>query len=193
MSSSGRRAGSPDTRSEILAAARRVFAVSGYDKASVRQIAGEAGVDPSLLYHYFDTKDQLFAQSMNLPVVPVEMIAGIERESLGRSLAETFFSIWEVEQAREAFLGVLRSAIAGEEQSVAAFREFIVDNLQRAVSSVIDADDADLRALLMASHLVGVAIARYVVRLEPLASAPVEDIVDLVAPRIQGYVSPDRP
>ena len=190
MSRPGRRPGSPDTQGQILDAARRVFGEVGYDRATVRQIASEAGVDPGMIYHYFGNKEQLFASSIDLPVTPAALSSIVETDEVGRQLARLFFTVWETESARAALLGVLRSAIAGEEQAVVAFRQFLTEQLQRNLVSVIDAPDAELRALAMASHLVGVAMTRYVMRLEPIASAPIDEIIDLVAPRIQSYLEP---
>jgi len=187
----GRRSGSPDTRAEILGAARRVFAEVGYDRATIRAIAGEAGVDPALIYHYFDTKDELFAASIDLPIPPTEALRSIFSSGdgeVGRRLAETFFLVWEHEGARGSLLGILRSAMGGEDQAVAAFRQFLTSAILDQIAPMISGDDARLRALLMASQLVGVAITRYVMRLEPIASVPVGEIIDLVAPRIQSYV-----
>lgn len=186
----GRRSGSPDTRAEILDGAKRVFGKVGYDRATVRGIATEAGVDPSLIYHYFGTKDQLFAASIDIPIPAAEALRSVfaaDREDLGRRLAEAFFFVWEQEAARVSLLGILRSAMGGENRAVEAFRQFLTTSVLDQISPLIDGENPPLRALLMASHLVGVAMSRYVMRLEPIASAPVEDIVGLVAPRIQSY------
>lgn len=187
----GRRAGAPDTKAEILEAAKKMFAAHGYDRATIRGIAREASVDPSLIHHYFGSKEGLFAASIDLPIPAVEIVRSVLDRGgadLGRGLAETFFMVWENEEARASFLGILRSAMGGEDRAVTAFRQFLTTALLEQISPVIDGDDAQLRALLMASQLVGVAMTRYVVRLEPIASAPVEHIIDLVAPRIQSYV-----
>lgn len=187
---SGRRAGSPDTRSEILAAAKRVFGEVGYDRATVRRIATDAGVDPSLIHHYFGTKDQLFAESIDIPIPAAETLRSVfagDRDDLGRRLAETFFLVWEQEAARTSLLGILRSAMGGEDQAADAFRQFLTNSVLEQVAPLIGGEEPRLRALLMASQLVGVAMTRYVMKLEPIASAPVDQIVDLVAPRIQSY------
>lgn len=187
----GRRTGSPDTRAEIVEAARTVFAEMGYDRATIRAIATTAGVDPALIYHYFDTKDDLFGASIDLPVPPTETLEAIfeaDDEEIGRRLAETFFLVWEQEEARGSLLGILRSAMAGEDKATTAFREFLTSAILDHIVPLIPGDDSRLRAVLMASQLVGVAIARYVMRLEPIATASVEEIIDLVAPRIQSYV-----
>ena len=192
----GRRTGSPDTRSEILGAAKRVFGKVGYDRATIREIATEADVDPSLIYHYFGTKDQLFATSIDIPIPAVEELQSVfdaNREDLGRRLAETFFFVWEQEAARASLLGILRSAMGGEHQAADAFRQFLTTSVLDQISPLIGGENPRLRALLMASQLVGVAMTRYVMRLEPIASAPIEDIVELVAPRIQSYAEHPAP
>lgn len=187
----GRRAGSPDTRNEILDAARFEFAENGYAGATIRGIARRAGVDPALVHHYFGTKDGLFAESIDLPGEAVRGVLGVIGEGsddIGRRLAYAFFAVWEDEQARSSLLGIIRSALGGEDQAVMAFRQFLTTRIVEQIAPHISGGDQRLRALLMASQLVGVALTRYVMRLEPIATAPIEDIVDLVAPRIQSYV-----
>jgi AcrR family transcriptional regulator len=188
----GRRAGSPDTRSEILGAARRQFGARGYDRATMRSIAAEAGVDPSLIHHYFGTKERLFAVSIDIPEQAAEAIKDLVSEDssqIGRRLAANFFMVWEREEARSSLLGILRSAMGGEDRAVRAFRQFLTKAVVDQVAPRLGGEKPRLRASLMGAHLVGIAIARYVVKLEPIASAPVEDVVDLVAPRIQTYVA----
>lgn len=187
----GRRAGSPDTRSEILDAARVEFADNGYDRATIRAIATRAGVDPALIHHYFGTKGQLFAESVDIPgptTGALRVVVAADREQLGRHLAETFFTVWEQEEARSALLGILRAAMGGEDQAVVAFRQFLTTALMEQIAPKIEGENRRLRALLMASQLVGVAMTRYVMKLEPIASTPIGEIVELVAPRIQSYV-----
>jgi AcrR family transcriptional regulator len=187
----GRRTGSPDTRSEILEAAKRVFADTGYDRATIRAIAAEADVDPSLIHHYFGTKDALFAASIDIQIPPTEHLRAVFAEGsggIGRGLAETFFMVWEQEEARNSLLGILRSAMGGDDRAAEAFRQFLTTALLEQIAPLLPGDRPRLRALLMASHLVGIAMTRYVMRLEPIASAPVEEIIDLVSPRIESYV-----
>lgn len=188
----GRRAGSPDTRSEILDAARAEFAENGYDRATIRAIARRAGVDPALIHHYFGTKDELFAASIDIPGpaadLALRMLADGDDDQLGRRLAETFFTVWEREEARSSLLGILRAAMGGEDQAVVAFRQFLTSALMEQIAPKIEGENPRLRALLMASQLVGVAMTRYVMKLEPIATAPIDDIIELVAPRVQSYV-----
>lgn len=187
----GRRPGSPDTRAEILAAARRGFASNGYDRATIRAIAADAGVDPSLIHHYFGTKSELFAATLDVPETAARAVWAVLEDGgddLGRRLAEAFFTVWEDEAARSSLLGILRSAMGGEDQAAVAFRQFLTSALLSQIAPKIEGGSAELRALLMASHLVGVAMTRYVMRVPPIANASVGEIVDLVAPRIQSYV-----
>lgn len=187
----GRRPGAPDTRAEILEAARSVFAERGFDRATIRAIAAEAGVDPAMIHHYFGTKDQLFTASIDIPAAATERVLALlaqDPDDLGRHLAETFFGVWENDEPRTALLGILRSAMGGEDQAVVAFRQFLTSVLMAQLAPKIGGEGARLRALLMASQLVGVAMTRYVMRLEPIASAPIDDVIDLVAPRLQSYV-----
>lgn len=187
----GRRPGNPDTRAEILAAAREAFAESGYDRATIRAIAGRAAVDPSLVHHYFGTKETLYAASIELTIIPAEMLgAALEgpRASLGRRLATGFFGVWELEGPRHALLGMLRGAMSGDDAAVRPFREFVVETIRTRLAAEMGGEDADLRAMGIAGQLVGVAIIRYVARIEPIASASIDELVDLVAPRLQSYL-----
>jgi AcrR family transcriptional regulator len=186
----GRRPGTPDTRSALVESARHVFAERGYSAASIRGIAREAGVDPSLVLHYFGSKEDLFAEAMEVPAGITEVLGPVlsgDPEHLGERLARAFFSVWEQPAPRSALLGMLRGALGGDEEAVRPFREFITETVGPAVARAMGGADADARALAMASHLVGVAVVRYVVKVEPLSSASIDEIVDLVGPRLQSY------
>lgn len=192
MSPVGRRPGNPDTRSQILDAAREVFGEAGYDRATMREIAGRAGVDPALIHHYFDNKDTLYAASISLPYSPAaavsEVFAGVDETAVGKALARRFFELWEEPTTRTALTGILRSALSGEEQAVVAFREYIARAVKTTIAGYIPHDDAELRALSIAGQLVGLAIIRFVVKVEPVASTPTEELVELVGPHIQSYL-----
>lgn len=187
----GRRPGGPDTKSEILEAARVEFARRGYDRTTMRGIAARAGVDPSLIHHYFGSKDELFATTMDLAFdasVVLAVLGEADMSTMGRRLAEVFFFAWEQEEVRSRLLGILRSAMGGEDRAVEAFRQFLTSVLVDVVAHRLEGDEAELRALLMASHLIGIAMTRYVMRLAPIADATVEEIIEMVAPRLQSYV-----
>lgn len=187
----GRRPGNPDTHSDILSAAREVFGSVGYDRATIRTISQRAGVDPALIYHYFENKAKLYTTSISLPLSPADaadvVFSGDSRDT-GRRLATLFFRVWDQEVSRSSLLGILRSAMGGEDQAVAAFREYMVEVLKDRIAPRIRHADAEMRALAISSHLVGLAIIRYAVRIEPLASAPIEEIIELVGPRLQSYL-----
>lgn len=185
----GRPAGASDRREAILDAARRQFAERGYDGASVRGIARAAGVDPALVHHYFGTKEQVFVAAMALPFQPSELLPRAldgDRGLLGERLARLFLTIWEDEAFRAPMLGMLRSAMTGE-QGATMLREFVGSALLRRVAEAVGpADPLQLQAA--AAQLVGIVLLRHVIRLEPLASAPVDDLVSLLAPALQRHL-----
>lgn len=194
----GRRPGKQDTREAILAAAREAFAERGYDGASIRAIATSAGVDPALVHHYFGTKEQLFNATVQAPIDPAEVIpkllAGGTVDTLGRRLVETFLSVWEHPVSGPAFEAVLRGAVANR-LSARLIREFfavqILRGALRNLGQLIDPAEVPLRANLVASQLFGMAIIRYVLKFEPLASTAPEAIVAAVAPNVQRYLTGD--
>jgi AcrR family transcriptional regulator len=191
---SGLRPGNQDTRQSILDAARGVFAERGFDKASIRAIATEAKVDPALVHHYFGTKDKLFLAAVHAPVDPGELLPhALEggREELGANLLRTFLTVWDG-PARPAALALVRSAV-GNEWTAKLLREFLVSQVLRRVLGTLDlpAEEREARGALVASQLVGVVMARYVLRLEPLASASHDSLVASLAPTLQRYLTGD--
>ncbi len=191
MSGPGRRKGNPQTREEIIDAARAAFSEHGFDRASVRDIAGRAGVDPSLVYHYFDDKAAMFAASIDLPWDPTEAIAAALEEDLahgGEQLVRLFLSIWEMEQPRAALLGMLRSALGGNDHALEVIGSTVIASISHTLARVSPSPDVEMRAQGIASQLIGMAMVRYVAQLEPLASADVDEIVRMIGPRIQSYI-----
>jgi AcrR family transcriptional regulator len=191
---SGRRPGNPDTREAILAAARGIFAEKGFDKASIRAIATEASVDPALVHHYFGTKDKLFLASMQAPVDPSVLIpqamAG-PRDQIGERLVRLVLSVWD-SPAGGAAVALLRSAMSND-WTARLMREFVVTQvLRRAVNELdLDPAEADLRTALVASQIAGLAVTRYVLKVEPLAGAPAEQLVRAIGPTVQRYLLGD--
>jgi AcrR family transcriptional regulator len=187
----GRRPGNPDTREAILGAARTAFADKGYDGASIRTIATGAGVDPALVHHYFGTKDKLFLAAMNLPIDPGELIVKAvdgDRARVGERLVRMFLTVWDG-PAGAAGVALLRSAM-GSEWTVKLFREFVTTQVMRrlAVRLPIDPAEAPVRVSLAASQMAGLAIVRYVLKVEPLASMPREVLVAAIGPTLQRYL-----
>ncbi|WP_049560741.1 TetR/AcrR family transcriptional regulator [Nonomuraea sp. SBT364] len=183
----GRRPGSADTRGEILSAARKVFAEKGFDKATVRGIAREAHVDPALVHHYFDTKEGMFAAAMRLPITPDVVIPALlegPREELGRRLVTLILTVTAEPETREPMIALVRSAVTNE-HAVTMFREFITNALLYRVADELDVPHLRIEAAF--SQMFGVIMARYVLKLEPMASADPEELAELLGPTIQRY------
>ncbi|MEY2229611.1 MULTISPECIES: TetR family transcriptional regulator [Streptomyces] len=181
----------PGTQERIRLAAREVFAERGYDKTSVRGIAKVAGVDPALVHHYFGSKDDLFAAAVEVSIEPalvVPAIIGEGPDGIGERLARYFLGVWENPVTRVPLLAVIRSALT-HEAAAKVLRELVLRRLLARVAADLDVPDPTFRAELAASHMVGIAILRYVVQVEPLASADPEKIVALVAPTLQRYLT----
>jgi AcrR family transcriptional regulator len=192
----GRRPGNPDTRDAILAAARQAFAERGYDGASIRAIATSAGVDPALVHHYFGTKEQLFLATVEVPIDPRELLPQVVaggREEIGERLVRTFLSVWDSPTGK-AGAALLRSAMSSE-WTARLLREFLVTQILRRILRLVELPPAEapIRTSLVASQMAGLAMTRYIIRIEPLASAPPELIVATVGPTIQRYVTGDLP
>jgi len=188
----GRRPGSPDTREAILAAARQAFAERGFDNATVRQIATAAEVDPALVHHYFGTKEQLFLATVQVPINPQELLPAVlagGKDNVGENLVRTFIRVWD-SPAGTAGAALIRSAM-GSEWTARMLREFLTTQILRRVIRQLDMEpsEAPLRAALIASQMAGLAMMRYIIKLEPLASAPAETIIATIAPTIQRYAT----
>ena len=190
MNRTGRRPGTPDTRDTILAAARRGFATRGYDATSVRAIATEAEVDPALVIHYFGTKEALFAAAAGLPPDFPGLIASlgsIPPQDFGQALTRTYLGVVDSDDSRNAILALVRSAVS-HDQAAATLRELLTAQLLPVIARFTSHEDASLRASLIAAQLIGIAMLRHVLRVEPLAKATPNEIAALVAPVIQQYL-----
>jgi AcrR family transcriptional regulator len=185
----GRRPGSADTRGEILTAARRVFAEKGFDKATVRGIAREAQVDPALVHHYFDTKVGMFAAAMQLPISPEQVLPLVldgPREDVGERLVRMVLTVTAAKETREPMVALIRSAMTND-QAVTTFREFITNAMLFRVADGLGVPQLRVEAAF--AQMFGVVVGRYVLKLEPLASADIDDLVELLAPTIQRYLT----
>ncbi|MEV4559380.1 TetR family transcriptional regulator [Kitasatospora sp. NPDC049285] len=187
----GRRPGGEDTRGAVLAAARAEFAQHGYQKASMRAIARSAGVDAALLHHYFGSKDRLFMAALEFPLDPravVEQVFAGDLAGIGERVAGFVLGLWEEPTVRDRLLALVRTA-AGSEEVAALMRGFMVTELVDRVADLLEVDQPELRVELVMSQIVGLAMARYVIAVEPLASAPPEALVPLLGRTIQGYLT----
>jgi AcrR family transcriptional regulator len=186
----GRRPGGPDTRGEIVSAARESFADKGFAATSLRAVARQAGVDAALVHHYFDSKDELFIEAMALPLDPRQVAAAIldgPRAELGRRIVTIFLGVWESDEGRQRMTAMLRSVVTSDEVA-RLMREGITKMILEPVSQFLDGADAKLRVGLIAGHVIGVALTRYVIELEPIADADLTTLIERIAPAIQQYV-----
>lgn len=189
MARAGRRPGQTETKEQILAAARTQFAAQGYDSTTIRGIAADAGVNPALIHHFFGSKDQVFAASLALPVDPSMIVAAVvdggPREQAGERLLRLFLGIWGNPDTRSPFLALLRS-VASNEDAARMMREFLHSAIIGRIGPALGV--SELRMTAVGTQLMGVALLRYIVRVEPLASVDAEEVVAMIAPVIQHHL-----
>lgn len=188
--SRGRRPGPSTTREAILESAARRFAEAGYDRASLRAIAADAGVDQKLIAHYFGSKQQLFVAAIGFPLDPGELLpaalAGAP-ETLHARLVELLVTVLESPELHGRMTGIVRGAASSPEMA-RMMREFLADAVFHPIAAALDADRPLLRANLVGSQVVGLLMARYVVGIEPLASLPAREVAEAVAPTLERYL-----
>ncbi|MFF0861438.1 TetR family transcriptional regulator [Nonomuraea sp. NPDC003560] len=192
----GRRPGNPGTREAILAAARHLFADKGYDRASIRAVATRAEVDPALVHHYFGTKDKLFLACVSAPFDPADLMPKVltaPRAELGAALVRAVLNIWGSPAGSAA--AALLSSSMNNEWIARLLREFLATQVLRPVIEHlgIDEQEAPARAALAATQLIGLAVIRYVLKLEPVASAPPDHLVAATGPTVQRYLTEALP
>jgi AcrR family transcriptional regulator len=186
-----RRADAARNREKILAAARAAFAERGYDGVSIRAVARSAGVDPALVHRFYGSKEALFVAAMELPVAPSALVEGLLAEGvehLGERLVRTFLTLFDEPAAFAPFLALLRAAVSND-RAAAMLREFIAREVLGRLAAAASPDRPELRASLAGSQVVGLAMARYVVGVPPLADAERETVVAWVGPTIQRYLT----
>lgn len=187
----GRRPGNSGTREGIAEAARQRFAELGYDRATMSAIAEQAGVDPALVVHFFGSKQKLFVSVMALPYTPEEampeILAGPASE-VGLRLARFAVTTLEDPRARAVMTGMVRAA-ASEPEVADMVREIVAGRIVAAISESLAVDDAPLRASLVAGQIIGVVMARYVIRVEPLASLAPDELIAALAPNLQRFLT----
>ncbi|SCK58401.1 TetR family transcriptional regulator [Streptomyces sp. WMMB 322] len=185
-------AGEPATRDRILGAARTEFAERGYDKASIRAIARRAGVDSALVHHYFGTKEQVFTAAVQGAFAPAmgipDLLLSGSREEWGERLVGYVFKIWEDAVTRDPLMAIMRSAV-NNETAASIFRGLVSRNLLERVAGGLDKPDAALRVELAIAQLVGTAMLRYVIKVEPLASVRPEELIPRLAPFVQRHLT----
>lgn len=186
----GRRPGRPDTKAAILAAARERFAAVGFAGTTIRAIATDAGVDAALVHHYFGAKEDLFVAALALPVDPREVIGAAvagPAEEAAEKLIRTFLTVWDDPGFQPALLATVRRIL--EPGGDRLIREGFLPVVLIPIGEQLGIDRPDLRMPLVASQLIGLIVARYVVRMEPIASLDVDRLVGIYAPTVQRYLT----
>jgi AcrR family transcriptional regulator len=188
-----RAAGERSTRDDILGAARHSFAERGYDRATIRDIAARAAVDPALVIHYFRSKEQLFSAALQLPLDPAQVLARVmvcDPPEMGPAVVRTFLEAWEPMESRTPLIAMVRSAMTND-AAMALVREYLGRRVFGPITEALGAGDSQLRATLVGSQFIGLAMMRYVAGIEPLTSASVDELVAAIGPTVQRYLTGD--
>lgn len=189
----GRRQGEPVSREVVLAAAKNRFATDGYERTTLRAIAKDAHVDPSMVLYLFGSKLDLFRESLRLILDPERLVEALSEAGgdVGSRMVRVYLRIWESPETGPSMVVMLQSATSNSEAHE-AFRTFMQTYVLAAVSGVLGGDEhARIRAMLAATTLVGTAVLRYVMKIPPLATIPTEDLVALLAPTVARYLTAD--
>jgi AcrR family transcriptional regulator len=174
---------SEETKAVILAAARERFGASGFQAATIRGIAADAGIDPSMVMRYYGSKDKLFAAAADFDLRFPDL-AGVERGELGRSLVRHFLERWEGD---EALVILLRSSATNSE-AAQRMGEIFGSQLLPLVAALVPASECATRAGLIATQILGMALCRFVLRLPPVVGMTRDEVVDWVGPTIDRYL-----
>jgi AcrR family transcriptional regulator len=181
---------SAGTRRAILDAARSAFAARGFEQTTIRAVAAGAGVDPSMVMRYFGSKAGLFTAAATADL-SVPDLRAVPAGSRGEVLARHFMDRWEDAERDDELILLLRTGV--NDEAVARRLQSVLSELMTTPIAALGDPDAARRAALIAAQLLGVALCRYILRLEPLASLPVADVVAEVAPAVQRYLTRGRP
>ncbi|TXI63597.1 MAG: TetR/AcrR family transcriptional regulator [Mycolicibacterium mageritense] len=181
---------SAGTRDAILSAAKRLLAEQGYEAMTIRAVAGEVGVDPSMVMRYYGNKAGLFSAAVETDLL-LEKVPLKPRAQLGVALTRHFLSRWEGDLSDDALALLLRSAVTNSE-AADRMRHIFNSQVTTFVRTCVDDEtDAQRRAGLIGSQLMGLALARFVLKLPPVVAMDVDDLVDSVAPVLQHYLTQD--
>lgn len=173
---------------QILDAARTQFGERGYEATTIRGIAAAAGVNPALIHHFFGSKEQVFAAALALPINPAEVLSTIldgPREEIGQRILRLFLGLWREPETRKSFLALVRS-VSTNESAALTLRQFIEQVMMARVGEALGISPLRLNALM--AHIMGVAMLRYLIGVQPIASADEEEIIATIAPVIQRYI-----
>jgi AcrR family transcriptional regulator len=183
----GRRPGGSSSREKILDVARLAFPANGYAGTSLRGIARDAGVDPSLIVQFFGSKSGLFAAVVQWPFDASKIsaqIGAVAVDEVGEYTARLFISHWDRDEHRNPVISLIHAGLA-DPTAAAMLREFITVNLTLPMVQRVGADRPDLRAGLLASQLLGFGVCRYALAFDALASATPDDAVAALGATLQ--------
>lgn len=178
------------TRGAILAAARERFAADGYERATIRAIAKDANIDPSMVMRYYRNKEGLFAAAVAIDLRLPDVSGAERRHDTGRILVEHFLDMWENNEVLTALLRVGVTNQAGAERMQGILRDQLLPVTRQVCP---DPEQVPARAALMASQLLGLALTRYVLRMPPAVGLARAEIVAWLAPTIQRYLTAPSP
>ncbi|WP_068055754.1 TetR/AcrR family transcriptional regulator [Nocardia xishanensis] len=178
------------TRAAILEAARARFAAEGFRKATIRAIAADAAIDPSMVMRYFGSKNGLFAAAVDIDLALPDLAAA-EPDTMGELLIRRFLAIWEDRQST-VLLILLRSSITDDAVSD-RIREIFAEQVLPAVLRFGDPSDAPRRGGLIVTQLLGLALCRYVLRLPPVVAMTPPQLIADIAPTLQRYLTSAPP
>jgi AcrR family transcriptional regulator len=184
-----------EVRDAVLDAARAAFHTRGYARTSVKGVAAMAGVAPSVVAKYYENKEAMFAAAMRLPFDPSHAIPELIApglDGMGERLVRATFEIFGDDETREDLMALFQAGSSAG-RAAATLREFLEESVVDRLSGVVGIPDARMRASLISAHLVGLGTVRYIVRLEPLASAPEEQVIRIYAPLVQDLLDPTKP
>lgn len=188
----GRRPGPGETREDILAAARELFAEQGYERASLRAIARRAKVDPALIIHFFSSKEGLLREVLTLPLDPAAVLgrglADVPDDRVGTELVRVVLGVWENEALQPRLISLFRTAVS-HELAMTMLRQTMQRTVIAAVSRLVDDETAQRRAELVATQMAGLAMARYLVRLPGISAMTPDELADAVGPCVQHYLT----
>ncbi len=187
--------GNEDVREAVLDSARAAFHARGYMRTTVKGVAAAAGVAPSVVGKYWGSKDQLFAAAMKLPFDPataVPQLVAPGLDGMGERLVRVTLDTLGDEENREDLIALFRAGASGA-KAAAGVKDFFEQSVLDRLARSIGVPDARLRVGLISSYLIGIAVSRYVTKLEPLASMSEDDLVRVVAPTIQSMLDPSTP
>ncbi|MFM7597183.1 MAG: TetR family transcriptional regulator [Actinomycetota bacterium] len=182
-------------RDAALAAARSIFATRGYARTTYKGVAAAAGVAPAVLRKYYDSKGALFAAAVRLPTDPASAIPALLApgiDGLGERLVRFTLDTLGDQEVREDLMAMIRAG-ASAAQVTKSLQSYLEVNVVDRIVTAVGVPDARMRVALISSYLVGIAAGRYLMRIEPLASASEEQVVRLVAPTIQALLDPRVP